>query len=143
VSAAEIPTDGLRQALLALISEEAASLAEATEPASDPQDSTDARAHCMRLAALAELVEVVGWPAIHDPQPTITVDAIQHSWAATAALDAVIDRAEQIAQLADVDDAEAAGEALARRQEALRARTKICEANRRIGVMIAPRPAWE
>lgn len=143
MSAAEIPADGVRQALLALISEEATALAEATEPASDPRDRTQARARCTRLVALVELVEIVGWMATHDAQPTIDVDVIRHSWAATVALDLVIDRAEQIAQLASSDDAEAAGEALARRQAALLARTKICEANQRIGVTIAPRPAWE
>jgi hypothetical protein len=143
VSVAEIPADGLRQALLALISEEATALAEATEPASDPRDRTQARARCTRLVALVELVEIVGWMATHDAQPTIDIDVIRHSWAATVALDLVIDRAEQIAQLASSDDAEAAGEALARHQAALLARTKICEANQRIGVLIAPRPPWE
>lgn len=76
MSAAEIPADGVRQALLALISEEATALAEATEPASDPRDRTQARARCMRLVALVELVEIVGWTATHDAQPTIDVDVI-------------------------------------------------------------------
>lgn len=97
----------------------------------------------MRLAALAELVELVGWRAPHHAQSTVSVDVIRHGWAVTSALDAVIDRAEQTAQMASNDDAEAAGEALAHRRDALLARTMIREANQRVGVTIAPRPRWE
>lgn len=94
-------------------------------------------AHHARAAAIAALLECIGCAS--DAEPAVTIDALQHGWAAREALRTLILAEERVIERESAaDEYEAAGEAMGRRHDAALAIAEIEEAAARVGASIEP-----
>lgn len=100
-------------------------------------DVQRAQEHHRRAVAVAMLLTRIGWAP--DGAAAVTIDALQHGWAAREALRALV-RAEELVIEREVaaGEHEAAGEAMGRRRDARVTITEIEEEHERIGAAIEP-----
>ncbi len=87
----------------------------------------------MRVEAVARLLDDMGW--FPSPQGTCEVDITKHAWPAVRALQIFIARQEElIRREAALNDPEAAGTAMGRREDARTALEQIEAACARAGI---------
>jgi hypothetical protein len=125
----------LHHALLELLAGEGREMADHAAPPllEGTRNTTQARACCMRVEAVARLLDDLGWFA--PPQPTHEIDITKHAWPAIRALQIFIAKQEElIRHEAALNDPEAAGTAMGRRQDARIALEQIEAACARAGI---------
>jgi hypothetical protein len=131
----------LRCALLELLAGEGREMADHAAPPllEGKRNTTQARACCMRVEAVARLLDDMGWFA--RPQPSYEIDITKHAWPAVRALQIFIARQEElIRREAALNDPEAAGNAMGRREDARAALEQIEAACAQAGIEVR-RPA--
>ena len=125
---------GMRRALLAMLAEEGREMANAADPVPfsgrTRPNTTQARTRAMRVAAVADLLDGIGWFAAAGQDAVFDVDLRRHAWATTRALELVISRqdgtARQARAPADAVDTPTAVRRLADARAALSAITNAC-----------------
>jgi hypothetical protein len=132
-SKVSIDAGALRPYLLRWLTDESAHMAAAIRF----HDIEQAQMHHLRAVAIAALLARIGMSA--DAEAAVTIDALQHGWAAREALRALMIAEEDVIDRESAaGEHEAAGEAMGRRHDARVAITEIEEAAERHGNRIKP-----
>lgn len=115
-----LATARLRHGLLDLLADVANELHEALLPLSGALDVTPAQTHYVKVRAIGDLLDEIGW-VLDEIAPPFTLDIPTHGWAATTALQRVIAR-EYFStwRYAAVDEPEESGQAAGFRRDAER-----------------------
>lgn len=138
-----VPSFGLRGALLDLLAEEAREMADVAAPPllAGKRNTTLARTYWMRMSAVARLLDDIGWFAAK-PTSTYEIDVAEHAWAAQRALEVFIANQDALVRSETaMNDPEAAGDAMGRREDARRTLGLLEGACAGAGITVdAPRP---
>lgn len=136
-----VATVRLRDGLLDLLADAADGLHQALPQPSDQVDIEQVRTHYVRLRALGDLLDAIGWMP-YEVTPPYELDVALHGWAAVTALRRAICRERASAwQYAELDEPEAAGQAGKHRREAEHELDLIYTACERAKVsIVAPKP---
>lgn len=132
-SKVSIYAGALRRCLLCWLTDESAHM----EAAARLHGIDQAQMHYLRAAAIAALLARID--VAPDAESVVTIDALQHGWAAREALRALMIAEEDVIDRESAEgEHEAAGEAMGRRRDARVAIAEIEEAAERHGRSIKP-----